>query len=857
MFTMPQGTRSSEKRITGFFKIALVLVLLCIKPGINLQAQEILQGLSVNPELLKRNNAPATTTKPVLKSKTITNNNFGLGSTRVGGGNLNIPFADDFSTYNTYPDPALWSNQNVLVNSTYAINPPTKGVATFDGLNQNRVRYDTVKVKVKVFGDTLTSNPIYLAYPLGSKIYLSFFYQPQGGGNALVPGDSLMLEFYNAGKPDSAGWTKVWTIPGIALQPFKEVILPVNDTAFLKNGFRFRFRNKAIFGKADTVNLTKVGLWHIDNVRLDKNRTANDSLVFVYNKLPFLDDFSSTTVYPDPNLWADKDAYINSTLALNPLSVGVATLDAIDETGLIYSRATSTPFDADHLTSNRINFLWNSPQQDSIFLSFAYQPQGIGDAPETGDSLILEFYNPSLVDSIAWRKMWAVPGDSVYPFKKQLVQVMPEFQQKGFRFRFRNLASISANPDALGKHGNVDQWHIDYVRLDTSRSINDTVIVDVACIRPMTSLLQTYQAMPWQQFVIGFKNEIKPQISLTIQNNDENPRSIDKSFSIRDLYGTNVEDIPHFEEKLAPHIPFTFQTDLTNPFITNSSDSALFEVKGFLSYSDPVYKVWQSNDTVRFLQVFNNYFALDDGSSEAGYGLLGQGTQDAMVAYQFNAYQPDTLTAISIYFNPTAGNITTTDDYYFRLAVWSDRSGKPGSLLYSKSDDNYKPTLLNQFYPYKLDSGIIVSGKFYVGWIQVNNNFLNVGFDLNNNNQTKHFININGNWVNTAFKGSLMVRPIFRTKSFATSNPEVPATPAADKFRIYPNPAQSYVTIDTGHDSNDAITVSIYDITGKQVMQTILRGNTLDVSGLFGGLYIVKLAGKNINVQPVKLLIQR
>src|ERR1035437_10900780 len=122
MFTMPHGTRSSEKKITGFFKIALVLVLLCIKPGINLQAQEILQGLSVNPELLKRNNAPATTTKPVLKSKSITNNNFGLGSTRVGGGNLNIPFADDFSTYNTYPDPALWSNQNVLINSTYAIN---------------------------------------------------------------------------------------------------------------------------------------------------------------------------------------------------------------------------------------------------------------------------------------------------------------------------------------------------------------------------------------------------------------------------------------------------------------------------------------------------------------------------------------------------------------------------------------------------------------------------------------------------------------------------------------------------------------------------------------------------------------
>ena len=100
-----------------------------------------------------------------------------------------------------------------------------------------------------------------------------------------------------------------------------------------------------------------------------------------------------------------------------------------------------------------------------------------------------------------------------------------------------------------------------------------------------------------------------------------------------------------------------------------------------------------------------------------------------------------------------------------------------------------------------------------------------------------------------------MVRPIFRTKSFSTSTPEVPATPG--KFKIYPNPAQSYVTIDLGQDSNNDVTVFIYDITGKLVMQNLLRGNTLDVSGLFGGLYIVKLAGKNINVQPVKLLIQR
>jgi hypothetical protein len=280
----------------------------------------------------------------------------------------------------------------------------------------------------------------------------------------------------------------------------------------------------------------------------------------------------------------------------------------------------------------------------------------------------------------------------------------------------------------------------------------------------------------------------------------------------------------------------------------------LFEVKGFIGYDTLTYKVWRNNDTVRFLQIFNNYFALDDGSSEMGYGISGLGAQDAKVAYQFKAYQADTLTAISIFFNPTENNISTTNDFFFQLAVWGDKNGQPGSLLYEKNGLDYKPIKLNQFYPYKLDAGLVVSGTFYVGWVQTSTNFLNVGFDLNNNSQSKLFTNIDGTWHNSAFNGSLMVRPIFRTKPTMVGIPEVVAP---GKFNIYPNPAQGYINIDTGLPSNDHLVVSVYDITGKLILQANLQGSTLDVGSLSGGLYIVKLSGKNTNTQPVKLLIQR
>lgn len=126
-------------------------------------------------------------------------------------------------------------------------------------------------------------------------------------------------------------------------------------------------------------------------------------------KLPFVEDFSKGTGYPDANMWQDKQAFINNTYPIFPPSIGVATLDAIDEHGKIYQHASRESFPADTLTSNLIrldsNFTLHRPMRvaDSIYFSFYYQPGGgcrvspavewerIGDAPEFDDELILEF----------------------------------------------------------------------------------------------------------------------------------------------------------------------------------------------------------------------------------------------------------------------------------------------------------------------------------------------------------------------------------------------------------------------------------------------------------------------------------
>ena len=57
---------------------------------------------------------------------------------------LSLPFFEDFTNYETYPNPLKWKDALVYINNTFPINPISRGVATFDGLNAYGVPYDSV-----------------------------------------------------------------------------------------------------------------------------------------------------------------------------------------------------------------------------------------------------------------------------------------------------------------------------------------------------------------------------------------------------------------------------------------------------------------------------------------------------------------------------------------------------------------------------------------------------------------------------------------------------------------------------------------------------------------------------------------
>ncbi len=564
-------------------------------------------------------------------------------------------------------------------------------------------------------------------------------------------------------------------------------------------------------------------------------------------ELPFFDDFSYNGNLPNTDLWIDDYVYINNNYSGNPVSIGVATLDAVNSEGKLNGE-TSSPFISDYLTSLPINL--DYPDRNDIYLSFFYQPQGLGDNPETWDSLCVDFYAPNADE---WHTVWSTPGRESEKFTQVFIQVNDtSFLKPGFRFRFKNYASLPKSLSYPSFNSNVDHWNIDYVYLDKGRAPEITAINDVSMITSIHSLLKSYEAIPWRHFPGAYQTEIKPTVSISYRNNDTLTRNVTRILEITDLrIGKNIT-INGGAVNVSAGELVTFDLPFNFPFVYYNKDSTEFEVKAYLETDEMDFK-W--NDTVINIQKFYNYYAYDDASAEMGYGLSGEGTINAAVAYQFETFKKDTLRGVKMYFNQTLDNISQD---YFMLSVWNHikETNEPGELIYSMPGP--KPEYgdqLNKFITYEFDTVIIVADFFYVGWIKTTEDLLNVGFDRNINNQPRIFYNLGQEWTNTAYQGSLMIRPIVGREI------EWPAGQEKHndlQFKIFPNPANDWLYFDFNtRDYSFTHQLTIFDMQGRKIIHTILKDRKIDVSSLQNGFYLLRISDHNGSYHTKRLLISR
>ena len=220
--------------------------------------------------------------------------------------------APDTRTYlmNGSPVPmVLWEEDYVYINGTYPVDPPTIGVATFDGLDRTGFPYRFDQPTAWGPADKMTSVPIDLSGLVPSdSVYLSFLYQPQGlsGDDQVQPIDSLLLEFY---APIDDAWYLMWWSPYFALAPFENVMVPITDPRFLHNGFRMRYSNRATLSGA-------LDHWHLDYVRLAANRSSTDTVIV-----------DVAYVYPESSLLQTYTSVPFKAFELSPASYMAATVE--------------------------------------------------------------------------------------------------------------------------------------------------------------------------------------------------------------------------------------------------------------------------------------------------------------------------------------------------------------------------------------------------------------------------------------------------------------------------------------------------------------------------------------------------
>ena len=639
--------------------------------------------------------------------------------------------------------------------------------------------------------------------------------------------DTLFHIIYNTVLPDSANagymldTTYRYDITQVTIDSVSIDTIPLASLGFIKicdlDAYPVNCQMKEIwpaYNEYDTVGT----VINPDNTFLVSNPDVTQDSALVY--------FVSAT---DTNsLWQDNHAYRNHDYGINPPTIGVVTFDGLNENGYPYDFGTAISYGkADYLTSKPI-FMGQYNLVDSIYLSFYYQAQGLGNEPEVEDSLVLQFWSPN---DNSWNNIWKKDGETLDSnFKKVMIKITDsKYLKDGFKFRFLNYSTLS---------GSFDHWNLDYVYLNSSRFSIDTNHDDVAFQYPMHTLLKNYTSMPWKHFKWNPTTFMLDSVTSTQQNINTNGRLVgDNDLKIsyqgalqQTILNPNVPSIPGktvFETKFdIAAVPYSY-----NVLVNNVSATFDIQVK---HKTTPDFN--RDNDTIFFNQILEDYYSLDDGTAEAAFGVKGLGAINPQIASQFELSQADTMKSIFVHFTPSAYNRSSTT---FFFTIWDDIGGKPGNIIHQNTTlDVPRYNLgVNGFYEYPLDEKVnIPAGKYYVGWAQTTTDRINVGYDKNTNNRTRNYYNSSGTWNVSGFEGTLMIRPSFvYQKDYYTSIEKI----EEEKIVIFPNPTNRIINIKTKL-SIDNYSLVLIDVSGKIILMEQGK-DKLDISNLNNGIYFLRM----------------
>jgi photosystem II stability/assembly factor-like uncharacterized protein len=561
--------------------------------------------------------------------------------------------------------------------------------------------------------------------------------------------------------------------------------------------------------------------------------------------------------------WWEKNSgvFINNTFVEEPISMGVATFDGLNNLGLPYSNVNNQKGACDTLTSIALDL--DSVINIPTHLTFWYQKGGIVEQilPDPEDLLAVQFKNKNN----EWEQVWSVGGESIVTsarFKYAAVLVPDSFKYKGFQFRFINYGV---------QNGNYDLFHIDYVRLDTEHGPTDSLEKDFGISVKPTKLLKDFTALPLEQFKYCMANNL-PIFNPTVNGQafNLNPGiqiSFNGLFYLKAQNQDTVQNLiqpissDNIDGMLTPFLrgyyrrPLSINTSLfTSSFNTIKKYSTVQYGFG-LNQNTSTNQKYLQNDTLLANLNISTVMANDDGSAELVRGVSGSFSQGAV---KFYLPVTDTITDIALNYPRLPFNFQQTVNFtlilydsinpatnfekpIFRLPV----------ILPTADSANKFDFFSLRIRP--LAQRTLQGGKhFYIGWEQGvidNRNEVLLGCDINTRSDSTFYFKEQATWKKYKLDNySIMIRPIFGPEIQVSVKDRIAKTQSP----FFPNPAKTSI-----QNKDSFANLSIFNQLGQVIVQEKFGEPLQNVEiKVKPGFYIARWQDLSGNWQSQRLIIE-
>jgi hypothetical protein len=585
--------------------------------------------------------------------------------------------------------------------------------------------------------------------------------------------------------------------------------------------------------------------------KTDNARVAdiNDSTQLT---LPYWDDFSSSEALVDTaDRWTHNsvNATVKSGISIEAPSINVAVFDGWDAFGQPYSEDALAEGVGDSLVSKFINLATlTNFERNTTYLSFFYQKEGLGDIPESRDSIYLQFRT---ADN-EWETVWSVNGSDVVEgqFYQEIIKLdSNDYFHEYFQFRFQSFGRLA---------GGFDSWLIDYVYLNKGRNNNDLVYDDATIATPPSSFIKGYTALPMVQFRQDPAAYMDSTFMEIVNLLDERTPYVLSTVLLNAVTGDTIQQIgkPQPDANLEPlqrQTVFSLLPDAS--FFDTSVDSIWVEVVGnllgtvdTLITDDGPSAIFYENNVVRKVYKIDQELAYDDGTAEFALGTNGRGSE---LAYRFIIPESDELTGVKIYFPEFDEG---TGGAPFTIKVWRNLDGLEESVITEEPFLVKASANFNELQLYEFSKAVSLIDTFYIGFEQETDGFFTVGYDRNTSSGQNIFFKTGpgGDWQPNEgrFPGSLMIRPYFGREGVIGLEED---QMILEEVRVYPNPVSDWLLVEGRFDQ-----LMLYDLTGKQWPLSYLNDNDpepleLDLSGLPMGVYLLQIV-KGEALKSIKLI---